>query len=89
MKIHGNKIVYIIEPECHGNGGWCGYRTVVKMRYSEFKNGFNPYEKYEMNYRPSDYYDFGDIRPRASLNENPNDAFSIFCVDDYCWDSKI
>lgn len=84
MKIHGNTKLNIIEPSCHGNGGWIGSRVIGRARFSEIVR-MNPYHEMDLSYSPDNAYFFGDIAPRACFGEGINEAVMVWDLNDYRW----
>lgn len=71
-----NEKVYIIEPHCHGNGGWCG-ETIVK-ECENLKEALLFVPEYE---EPC----WGDNQTRISYTKNINDAKYYYDWDEQKW----
>lgn len=74
--------VFIVAPLCHGNGGWCGSKTLGKRK--SLKNALairNPHFKFDWHYDAQ----WADSRIRICRTENPNNALYIFDPEDERW----
>lgn len=74
-------IVFIVQPSLHGNGGWCGSRTIEKLPLNEalerrpfdFGSDFEPYFEMDEVYYKNEY-----ASPlRICYDDNPNHALDI------------
>jgi hypothetical protein len=83
-EISKKKYVYIIEPHCHGNGGWCGFGIVGE--YKSVKAALRTKPRWEPVYSPYG----GSVlnKPRMSLTPDPNDAIYIFDWDMDKWEES-
>jgi hypothetical protein len=79
--------VYIIEPICHGNGGWCGHEIWKELKTVEDALKENPF--WEPVFSP--YSGHCINNPRLCLTDDPNDAIYVFQMvdegysDAYTW----
>lgn len=73
--------VYIIQPICHGNGGWCGSEIVKEY------NSVDAALKTKPRWRPVHSPYSGEVlnEPIMSLTNDPNDAIYIFDWESDKW----
>jgi hypothetical protein len=76
-----DKTVYIVEPLCHGNGGWCG--TEIVAEHPSLEDALKSRPRVRLEYSPYG----GDVmnEPRLSPTKNINDATHIFAYEDGLW----
>lgn len=79
-----DKTVYIVEPLCHGNGGWCG--TEIVAEYPSLEDALKSRPRVRLEYSPYG----GDVmnEPRLSHTKNINDATHIFAYEGGWWEWK-
>ena len=72
---------YVIEPLCHGNGGW--YGSKIWKRFTTLKQALRSRPNWEAEWSP---YGGGIINnPRLSQTQDINDAQYIFKFDTMEW----
>lgn len=72
---------YIIEPQCHGNGGWCG--STVVGEYTSIKAALKTKPRWRPEYSPYDGHIMN--KPRLSPSPDPNEATHFFDWDTGKW----
>jgi hypothetical protein len=80
-----NMKVWVVIPECHGNGGWCGSTTL------SFPEGITLREALEIDnpYKVFNQFDIGWgtlSAIRICTSENPNHTIYIYDHEDYRWE---
>jgi hypothetical protein len=68
---------YVIEPECHGNGGWCGSHVVKE--YTSLEKALKSKPRWRPEHSPYDGHILN--HPRLSQSTYPNEATHIFNWD--------
>ncbi len=76
-----NNTYYIVQPSCHGNGGWCGSNVLKEFSSLEDALLFIPKEKHSDDF---DSY-FGDSSPRICTDKDPNHSLYILEGESGIW----
>jgi hypothetical protein len=85
-KFDPKRKVWIVQPHCHGNGGWYGYKTLSSKRGMQLKRALkiNPFTEYDAY---NDYDHTGRLgAPRICFSEDPNRSLFLFNGNDMRWE---
>lgn len=74
---------YIVQPACHGNGGWCGSDTLAKGKVFELTD-IHPILELGAHVDGQ----FGDDRIRICTSEDPNKTIAVFDAEEGLWKTK-
>jgi hypothetical protein len=81
MKLKLSGTVHLIQPHCHGNGGWCGQNIIGTMPMKKALATCN------LNWENRSSSG-GDARVRICRTKDANDAILFFDAEESCWRDK-
>lgn len=76
---------YIVNPRCHGNGGWCGETVVKESKNLNALLKMKPVKDFEWDKYTYDMIGCDNCPRICGDRKDPNYSYYIFDLDEYVW----